>query len=105
MNCHAFYSAAALATTKFQVGELDTRLKASSRALEEAQAEIVKLKAKKQQEIEAAIKSAERAVTHAKAETSKDEEMLSKKNADQDTREKHGQLRLEDLSASFGGKG
>jgi hypothetical protein len=91
--------------TKFQVGVLDTRLKASTRALEEARTEIAKLKAKKRQEIEATVKSAEKAVAHAKARTSKTEEMLSKKNTDLVAREKRVRLRLEDLSASFGGKG
>jgi TRAP-type mannitol/chloroaromatic compound transport system substrate-binding protein len=85
---YPFYSAASLATTRFQVGELDTRLKGSTQALEEAQAEIPKLKAKKQQVIEADIKSAEKVVAHAKAETSKAEEILSKKTADQATLEK-----------------
>jgi hypothetical protein len=80
---YPFCPTTSLATTKFQVGELDTRLKASTRALEEAQAEIADLKAKKQQEIEAIPKSAEKAVAFAKADTSKAEEMLSNKNADQ----------------------
>jgi hypothetical protein len=45
---YPFSAAAALATTRFQASKLDTKLKACNRALEEAQAEIADLKAKKQ---------------------------------------------------------
>jgi hypothetical protein len=37
-----------LVTTRFQVSDLDTKRKASTRALEDAQAEIAELKAKEQ---------------------------------------------------------
>jgi hypothetical protein len=43
-------------------------------------------------------------VAFAKADTSKAEEMLSNKNADQAAWEKRVQLLLEELSASFGGE-
>jgi hypothetical protein len=42
------------------VSELNAKLKASNQALEEAHTEIADLKAKKQQEIEAAVKSVEK---------------------------------------------
>jgi uncharacterized protein involved in exopolysaccharide biosynthesis len=57
--------AASLSATKFQVSDLETNLKASSQALEEAQAQLAELKAKQKLEIEAAIKFAEKAVAHA----------------------------------------
>jgi hypothetical protein len=101
---YPFSSAATLAITRFQVSEIYTKLKAQTRALEEAQAESAELRAKKQQEIEAAVKSAEKVVTHAKAETSKVKDMLAKKNIDQAAQEKQVQLRLEELSASYGGR-
>jgi hypothetical protein len=88
--------------TKFKVGVLNT--KASTRALEEAQAEIANLKAKKQQEVETITKFAEKAAASSKAGTSTAEEMLLKKNSHHATREKQVQLRLEELSASFGGE-
>jgi hypothetical protein len=84
--------------------KLDAKLKASYRALDEAQAEIADLKAKTNQEIEAAIKSAKKAVMQAKAETSKAEDMLAKNVADQAAREKKIQSRLKEMSATFGGR-
>jgi hypothetical protein len=93
-----------LATTKFQVGNLETKLRASTQAFEEAQAQLSEFKPKQQQEIEATVKFSKQAVTHAKAQASKAEEMMSKKEADQATREEQVRLALEKLSNFFGGK-
>jgi hypothetical protein len=49
------------------------------------QAKIANLKGKKQQEIEAAVKSVKKAMKQAKAETSKAKDMLAKNIADQAT--------------------
>jgi hypothetical protein len=70
------------------VSNLDAKIKASNQALEEDQAEIIDLKAKKQQEIEAAVKSAKKAVAQTKADTSKVKDQLAKKDVDQAAREK-----------------
>jgi hypothetical protein len=72
---------ASLATTRFQVSELDAKLKASNQALEEAQAKIADLKAKQQKEIKAAVKSVEKVVAQENADTSKAEDQFAKKDA------------------------
>jgi hypothetical protein len=64
------------------VDELEANLKNSNRSFEEAQDEIADLKAKKKQEIDATVKSAEKAVKQAKTQTSKAKDMLAKNIAD-----------------------
>jgi exonuclease VII large subunit len=79
------------------VNEIETKLRASTNALEEAQAQIDAAEAKYKQELETAVKEP-------KAQVSKAEEALSKNETDQATREEKVRLCLEKLSNSFGGK-
>jgi hypothetical protein len=62
------------------VNEIETKLKASTNALEEAQAKIATTEAKYKQELETAVKEP-------KAQVAKAEEALSKNEMDQATRE------------------
>jgi hypothetical protein len=77
---------------------------ASTKALEEAHAQIAGAKAIHKKEVKAIIKAAEKAVMKAKAQTAKAEDALSKKEIEQATREEGVWLRLDKLSNSLGSK-
>jgi multidrug efflux pump subunit AcrA (membrane-fusion protein) len=85
---------ASLSTTRLQVRSLETKLKASTKALEEAQAQIAAAEARHKKQLEAVVKEAEARVA----------EVVSKKETDQATREEEVRVRLDILSSLFGGK-
>jgi flagellar biosynthesis chaperone FliJ len=80
-----------LVTTKFQVQELETKLKASTQDLEEAQAQISNLEGKQKKIVEAIVKAAKKAVVEEYAQTTQAEEKLAKTLADQASREEEVQ--------------
>jgi hypothetical protein len=80
-----------LVTTKFQVQEVGTKLKASTQDLEEAQAQISNLEAKQKKIVEAIVKAAKKAVVEEYAQTTQAEEKLAKTLADQASREEEVQ--------------
>jgi hypothetical protein len=87
-----------------QAEDPEAKLRASTKALEEACAQISGAEAKHKKEVKAVVKAAKKVVTKAKAQTAKAEDALSKKEIEQAPREEGVRLCLDKLSNSLGSK-
>jgi ElaB/YqjD/DUF883 family membrane-anchored ribosome-binding protein len=65
------------------VQELETKLRARTQTLDEAQAQIANFEDKQKKTVEAAVKAAEKVVVEAKYQTTQAKENLAKTLADQ----------------------